>query len=32
MRLTLISVAVSMGALVLSEILARRIGKRLSYG
>jgi molybdate transport system permease protein len=32
LRLTLISVAVSMGALVLSEMLARRIGKRLSYG
>lgn len=31
-RLTLISVAISMGALILSEMLARRIGKRLSYG
>ena len=32
MRLTLISVVVSMGALILSEMLARRIGRRLSYG
>jgi molybdate transport system permease protein len=32
LRLTLISIVVSMGALVVSEILARRIGERLSYG
>jgi molybdate transport system permease protein len=32
MRLTLVSIAVSMGALVLSEMLARRVGQRLSYG
>jgi molybdate transport system permease protein len=32
LRLTLISIAISMGALVLSEMLARRIGQRLSYG
>ena len=32
LRLTLISIALSMGALVVSELLARRIGKRLSYG
>jgi molybdate transport system permease protein len=32
MRLTLISVVISMGALVLSEMLARRVGKKLSYG
>jgi molybdate transport system permease protein len=31
-RLTLISVAISMSALVLSELLARRIGQRLAYG
>jgi molybdate transport system permease protein len=30
LRLTLVSIAVSMGALVLSELLARRIGRRLS--
>ena len=32
MRLTIISVIVSMGALVMSEMLARRVGQRLSYG
>ena len=32
LRLTLISVVLSMGALVVSELLARRIGRRLSYG
>lgn len=32
LRLTLISVAISMAALILSELLARRIGRRLSYG
>jgi molybdate transport system permease protein len=32
LRLTLISIALSMAALVLSEMLARRIGQRLSYG
>ena len=32
LRLTLISIVVSMAALVLSEMLARRIGRRLSYG
>lgn len=32
LRLTLISVVLSMGALVVSELLARRIGKKLSYG
>jgi molybdate transport system permease protein len=31
LRLTLISVVISMGALMISELLARRIGKRLSY-
>jgi molybdate transport system permease protein len=32
MRLTLISIAVSMAALVAAELLARRIGRRLSGG
>jgi molybdate transport system permease protein len=32
LRLTLISIALSMAALILSEMLARRIGQRLSYG
>ena len=32
LRLTLISIVLSMGALILSEMLARRIGQRLSYG
>jgi molybdate transport system permease protein len=32
MRLTLISIAVSMSALVAAELLARRIGRRLSGG
>ena len=32
LRLTLISVVISMAALLASEILARRIGRRLSYG
>src|SRR6202165_874123 len=30
MRLTLVSIAISMGALVVSELLARRVGQRLS--
>jgi len=30
MRLTLISIVISMGALVVSELLARRVGHRLS--
>jgi molybdate transport system permease protein len=32
LRLTMISIVISMAALVLSELLARRIGRRLSYG
>jgi molybdate transport system permease protein len=32
LRLTVISIVISMAALVLSELLARRIGRRLSYG
>jgi molybdate transport system permease protein len=32
LRLTLISIVLSMGALILSEMLARRVGQRLSYG
>ena len=32
LRLTLISVAISMGALLISELLARRLGRRLGQG
>jgi molybdate transport system permease protein len=32
LRLTLISVALSMGALLVSELLARRLGRRLGAG
>jgi molybdate transport system permease protein len=31
LRLTLVSIVISMGALMISELLARRIGRRLSY-